>query len=580
MPRKKPSSTRKKKEEQQLKRAVKRGPSSEALQSSRRLQSSFIRPSPEYLDKTKSLASNTPLIRPIPSGTAIHPEHVTDQEPLTCTRRPKWRFEMTKKEVESNEAGLFRKWIKQTDELLEQWQSRSNQTSIPSSPTYFERNLEVWRQLWRVVEISQILLVLLDSRCPLLHYPPSLANYLADRRVILVLTKTDIPRTSQVEAWVTYLRGHYDIPVVRAESYTSKATQDNSERHRFQPYLPQGLREQLVAAIRDLHSKMIQPPEKVKTNPAWMKGWKPSVPTHIDWEAALQFDSETPADPMPLERSDEAEDGETTPFLTVGLLGQPNTGKSSLLNALFGKTRVRASKTPGKTKHFQTLFWTSQIRLVDCPGVVLPNYVPMEMQVLSGILPIPRISAFPACVHFVSNLLPVEKILKLTHPAASEEQVVDKRTWREGMKPIIKQTPSWTAMDILLAYATQKGWFTAKAGRPDVGRAANALLRALAEGRIPWAFWPPGTPPEFTGSEPGTGISLAQELEDDIIDDEDSDQDITAENIEEDNYSNDDDDAEFPDTTAAVGSTLGRFALLEVEDDGGDDDSENEEGIP
>jgi len=103
------------------------------------------------------------------------------------------------------------------------------------------------------------------------------------------------------------------------------------------------------------------------------------------------------------------------------------------------------------------------------------------------------------------------------------------------------------------------------------------VLRALAEGRIPWAFWPPGTPPEFTGSEPGMGISLAQDLKNDIIDDEDSDQDTTAGNIEEDNYSNDDDDAEFSDTTATVGSTLGRFALLEVEDDGGDDDSENEE---
>jgi len=125
----------------------------------------------------------------------------------------------------------------------------------------------------------------------------------------LVLTKTDIPRTSQVEAWVTYLRGHYGIPVVQAESYTSKATQDNSERHRFQPCLPQGLREQLVAAIRDLHSKMIQPPE---TNPAWMREWRPSVPTHINWEAALQFDGRIPADPMP-ERSEETEDGETTP---------------------------------------------------------------------------------------------------------------------------------------------------------------------------------------------------------------------------------------------------------------------------
>ena len=35
-----------------------------------------------------------------------------------------------------------------------------------------------------------------------------------------------------------------------------------------------------------------------------------------------------------------------------------------------------------KTKHFQTLFWTSDVRLVDCPGLVMPNFVPMELQVL------------------------------------------------------------------------------------------------------------------------------------------------------------------------------------------------------
>ena len=98
------------------------------------------------------------------------------------------------------------------------------------------------------------------------------------------------------------------------------------------------------------------------------------------------------------------------------------------------------------------------------------------MQVLSGILPISKVSAVPACVHHASLLLPLERVFNLKHPSLSTPAAEDKRTWREprACDQPTKLEPAWTAMDILTAYANVKNWVTAKAGRPDVNRAGNA----------------------------------------------------------------------------------------------------------
>lgn len=45
------------------------------------------------------------------------------------------------------------------------------------------------------------------------------------------------------------------------------------------------------------------------------------------------------------------------------------------------ETATVLSRSLFQTKHFQTLFWTPDVRLVDCPGLVMPNFVPMETQV-------------------------------------------------------------------------------------------------------------------------------------------------------------------------------------------------------
>ena len=186
--RRKPTSTRQKKADIQLKRAIKRGDvpapsepkrhpklrrrgptgniigspvSDPAIQAARRLQSAFITLPPKFLEETKSLASSLPLPRPILPEVAVFADAVDlNGIALSCPRRPKWNFNMSKKEVEHNEEGVFKKWLEETDSVIQKWQNNEESKAsdedrstpkpsmMPRAPTIFERNLEVWRQLY------------------------------------------------------------------------------------------------------------------------------------------------------------------------------------------------------------------------------------------------------------------------------------------------------------------------------------------------------------------------------------------------------------------------------------------------
>ena len=71
----------------------------------------------------------------------------------------------------------------------------------------------------------------------------------------------------------------------------------------------------------------------------------------------------------------------TDSHVTLGFTGYPNVGKSSILNSIVGHKVVSVSRTPGHTKHFQTIHLTSTVRLCDCPGLVFPSYVDRPLQV-------------------------------------------------------------------------------------------------------------------------------------------------------------------------------------------------------
>lgn len=96
-------------------------------------------------------------------------------------KRPNWDTSMSTKQMMEREQRFFSNWLQRI------------YTKYPKERlNYFEHNLEVWRQLWRVCEMSDILLLLADVRHPLFHFPPSLYHHVVNelkKPMVLVLNK-------------------------------------------------------------------------------------------------------------------------------------------------------------------------------------------------------------------------------------------------------------------------------------------------------------------------------------------------------------------------------------------------------
>merc|ERR1712037_767059 len=75
--------------------------------------------------------------------------------------------------------------------------------------TPYEKNLEFWRQLWRVIERSDVVIQIVDSRHPLLFRCPDLEMYVKEvsplKKNLLLINKADLLTTEQREAWSTFL---------------------------------------------------------------------------------------------------------------------------------------------------------------------------------------------------------------------------------------------------------------------------------------------------------------------------------------------------------------------------------------
>ncbi|KTG34784.1 hypothetical protein cypCar_00002742 [Cyprinus carpio] len=173
----------------------------------------------EDLAETDSRIHQT--VRPQTSGgstISLAPE-TADMTPtgLDFPRRPPWHYSMQREE-------LLRKEEKSFLEYLEALHSKNP----PGTLSHFEHNLETWRQLWRVIEMSDVILLIVDIRHPVLQFPPALYHYITGelkKYIILVLNKVDLCPAPLVLAWKHYLTKQF--PHLHCVCFTS---------HPGQPY--------------------------------------------------------------------------------------------------------------------------------------------------------------------------------------------------------------------------------------------------------------------------------------------------------------------------------------------------------
>ncbi|KAK4946195.1 hypothetical protein LTR10_014707 [Elasticomyces elasticus] len=432
-------------------------------------------------------------------------KHAQNRARLTVPRRPKWDESTTPQQLDNQERASLLDWRRGLAELQEN-------DDLLMTP--FERNIEVWRQLWRVIERSDLVVQIVDARNPLLFRSEDLEKYVKEvhpeKRNLLLVNKADMMTEEQRKVWAHYFQEQginykFFSAHLAKEMNEGRDALEELDARQIQQQIDRNMPQKtMVNNLQDLNLKEQEEEE-----------WSDEEDDEVDEEGDAGEDEDEDEVSEEAEGSEVEHDEQSTEdtriltvdelealFLenipedstkdrktTIGLVGYPNVGKSSTINALIGAKKVSVSSTPGKTKHFQTIHLSESVILCDCPGLVFPNFATTKAElVCNGILPIDQLREFTGPAGLVASRI----------PQAFLENVY-------GMKIVTRPieeggTGTPTAPEILRAYAKARGFTTTGHSGPDESRAARYILKDYVTGKLLYCH-PPPHDPEIDGGE-------------------------------------------------------------------------------
>jgi large subunit GTPase 1 len=377
---------------------------------------------------------------------------------LVIPRRPGWSLTTTPDELHAQERSSFLDWRRDLAAL------EMDERLIL---TPFEKNLEVWRQLWRVVERSDFVIQVVDARDPLTYRSEDLELYCREvhdaKRSMLLLNKADLLPEKLRSAWADY----FDEQGVNYAFWSAKQAAEEEEA------------EEADGAGSHQHDHNNNSSSNREESVSDPRARLLSADELLDVLLEEARDAVAEAEACGLPRTSRGE------RFVVGLTGYPNVGKSSTINALFGSKKTAVAATPGKTKHFQTLNVSDVLCLCDCPGLVMPQFAHSKAEmVAAGVIPIDRLTDVRAPINTIALRVSREQFervygMKLPVPGADED---------------LDRAP--TAGELLRALGISRGW-VASSGLPDETKCGRMILKDYVDGKILACKPPPGASDEI-----------------------------------------------------------------------------------
>ncbi|KAL6202822.1 hypothetical protein ACLB2K_026527 [Fragaria x ananassa] len=283
------------------------------------------------------------------------------------------------------------------DEVVEE---KSTDDSTGFSKNRDSSDRAFYKELVKVIEASDVILEVLDARDPLgtrcIDMEKMVRKSGPNKHLVLLLNKIDLIPREAVEKWLTYLRE--ELPAVAFKCST----------------------------------------QEQKSNLGWKSSSKKSKPSNL-----LQTSDCLGAETLLKLLKNYSRSHEIKKSITVGIIGLPNVGKSSLINSLKRCRVVNVGSTPGLTRSLQEVQLDNNVKLIE---------------------------------KLEDPIGPVKEILKLC-PAR--------------LLVSIYKLPSFdTVDDFLQKVATVRGKLK-KGGVVDIGAAARIVLHDWNEGKIPYYTMPP-----------------------------------------------------------------------------------------